>query len=43
MSIELILVIIIFVFIVAYRIKRGDSVYKFINDQIGQAYEKYAP
>jgi len=42
-SIELILVIIIFVFIVAYRIKRGDSVYKFINDQIGQAYEKYAP
>ena len=43
MSIELILVIIIFLFIVAYRLKRGESVYKFLNEQINQAYEKYAP
>ena len=43
MSIELILVIIIFLFIVTYRLKRGESVYKFLNEQINQAYEKYAP
>ena len=43
MSIEIILVIIIFIFIVTYRLKRGNSVYKFLNDQINQAYEKYAP
>jgi len=42
-SIEIILVIIIFLFIVAYRLKRGESVYKFLNEQINQAYEKYAP
>ena len=43
MSIELILVIIIFIFIVMYRIKRGNSVYKFISDQINVAYDKFAP
>ena len=43
MGIELILVIIIFVFIITYRLKRGDSIYKFLNEQINSAYEKYAP
>ena len=43
MGIELILVAIIFVFIVMYRIKRGNSVYKFLNEQINLAYDKYAP
>ena len=43
MGIELILVIVIFIFIVMYRLKRGESVYKFLNEQINQAYEKYAP
>ena len=43
MRIELILVIIIFLFIVVYRKKRGESVYKFLNEQINSAYEKYAP
>jgi len=42
-GIELILVIVIFIFIVMYRLKRGESVYKFLNEQINQAYEKYAP
>ena len=40
---EIILVSIIFAFIVMYRVKRGTSVYKFINDQINGAYDKYAP
>ena len=43
MGIEIILVIIIFLFIVVYRLKRGESVYKFLNEQINSAYEKYAP
>ena len=43
MSIEIILVAIIFLFIAVYRIKRGNSVYNFLNEQIGLAYDKYAP
>ncbi len=43
MKIEIILVAIIFIFIVMYRMKRGNSVYKFLNDQISMAYDKYAP
>jgi len=43
MGIELILVALIFLFIVMYRIKRGNSVYSFLNEQINMAYEKYAP
>ena len=43
MQIEIILVAIIFVFIVVYRMKRSDSIYKFVNEQISLAYDKYAP
>ncbi len=43
MSIEIILVILIFIFIVMYRTKRGNSVYSFINEQVNSAYDKYAP
>jgi len=41
--VELILVSVIFAFIVMYRVKRGNSVYKFLNEQINTAYDKYAP
>ena len=40
---EIILVSIIFAFVVMYRVKRGNSVYKFVNEQINMAYDKYAP
>ena len=40
---EIILVCIIFLFIVMYRLKRGNSVYGFISEQVNSAYEKYAP
>ena len=40
---EIILVSIIFLFIVMYRIKRGNNVYSFISEQIGGAYERFAP
>ena len=43
MTIEIILVALIFVFIVMYRTKRGNSVYSFINEQVNSAYDKYAP
>ena len=43
MAIEIILVALIFVFIVMYRTKRGNSVYSFINEQVNSAYDKYAP
>ena len=43
MSIEIILVILIFIFIVMYRTKRGNSVYSFINEQVNSVYDKYAP
>ena len=40
---EIFLVCIIFLFIVMYRLKRGNSVYGFISEQVNSAYEKYAP
>ena len=43
MRIEIILVALIFIFIVMYRTKRGNSVYSFINEQVNSAYDKYAP
>ena len=43
MAIEIVLVVLIFVFIVMYRTKRGNSVYSFINEQVNSAYDKYAP
>lgn len=43
MAIEIILVVLIFVFIVMYRSKREKSVYSFINEQVNSAYDKYAP
>lgn len=43
MAIEIILVSLIFIFIVMYRTKRGNSVYSFINEQVNSVYDKYAP
>ena len=43
MKIEIILVAIIFLFIALYRLKRKESVYSFINEQVNSIYEKYAP
>ena len=43
MAIEIILVSIIFIFIVMYRTRRGNSVYGFISEQGNSAYDKYAP
>lgn len=42
-TIEIILVAIIFIFIVMYRNARGNSIYSFLNEQASKAYEKYAP
>jgi len=33
----------ILIFIISYRVNKGTSVYKFVVDQIGAVYEKYAP
>lgn len=43
MTIEILLVALIFIFIVMYRTKRGNSVYSFINEQVNSVYDKYAP
>ena len=40
---EIIVIGIIIVFIILYRSSKGTGVYKFINEQAGKAYEKYAP
>ena len=40
MAIEIILVSLIFIFIVMYRTKRGNSVYSFINEQVNSVYDK---
>ena len=40
---EIIIIGIIIVFIILYRSSKGTGVYKFINEQAGKAYEKYAP
>lgn len=40
---EIILVGLIIIFIVSYRTKRGDSVYKFISEQAINTYKKFEP
>ena len=40
---EFILIGIILVFIMLYRSSQGEGVYKFVQKQVGIAYEKYAP
>ena len=42
-NLEIIVIGIIIVFIILYRSSKGTGVYKFINEQAGKAYEKYAP
>lgn len=37
------LVAVIIVFIIVYRVNSGQSVYKYITEQTGNIYEKYAP
>jgi len=41
--VEIILVGLVIVFIVSYRTKRGESVYKFISDQAINTYKKFEP
>ena len=43
MILEIIVVGIIVLFIVTYRYSTGNGVYKFINQQVNNVYQKYAP
>jgi len=40
---EFIIIGIVLVFILLYRGGKGEGIYKFMQDQVGSAYEKYAP
>lgn len=40
---ELIFLLIIAIFVMAYRMNTGDNVYKFFIDSVGNAYNKFAP
>ncbi len=40
---ELILLILVAIFVMSYRKQNGENVYKFITNQVGNAYNKYAP
>lgn len=40
---EFIIIIAILAFIILYRNYKGENVYKFITDQVGVAYDKFAP
>jgi len=40
---ELILLLLIFVFVILYRNYKGENVYKYITDQVGVVYDKFAP
>lgn len=40
---ELILLLLILVFIILYRNYKGENVYKYITDQVGVVYDKFAP
>ena len=40
---ELILLLIIAIFVMAYRMNTGDNVYKFFINSVGNAYNKFAP
>ena len=41
--IEFVIVAVVFLFIIMYRVKRGESVYKFLSETAKNAYDKYAP
>jgi len=41
--IEFVIIAFIFLFIMMYRVKRGESVYKFVKETAQSAYDKYAP
>ena len=43
MTIELIIALVIFVFIIVYRTKQGESLYTFVVNQTSNIYNKYAP
>ncbi len=43
MAIELIIALVIFIFIILYRNKKGESLYTFVVTQTGNIYNKYAP
>ena len=40
---ELVIMLFVVVFVILYRQSNGESVYKFIVNGVGSAYEKYAP
>ena len=40
---EIILIGLIIIFIISYRTKKGESVYKFISEQAVNAYKKIEP
>ena len=40
---ELIFIVLILLFVILYRLKKGESFYKFLVDTTALAYEKYAP
>ena len=40
---ELVIILLIVLFIVLYRQSNGESVYKFVVDNVGAMYDKYAP
>ena len=40
---ELVLLLLIAVYVMSYRLNKGENVYKFFVSSVGNAYEKYAP
>ena len=40
---ELVIILFIVLFVVLYRQSNGESVYKFLVDNVGNVYDKYAP
>ena len=40
---EIIIIAVLFIFVVVYRVKQGESLYKFVVNQTSNIYNKYAP
>ena len=40
---EIFIILFLFTFVVVYRVKKGESLYKFVVTQTGNIYEKFAP
>ena len=40
---EIVIILFLFTFVVLYRVKKGESLYKFVVTQTGNIYNKYAP